>query len=604
MRVLTRSMFAAVVLGTAAVGLSAANDFTAQPASAQVVVRAVARDGQPVLDLKAGDVSVRVDGTEREVKSLELMRPPESTAAAAAPVASTPPPSPLAPPYATNAAPEAAAPGGGREVILLVDDEGIGPGREEQVRQAIAALVGGLTAADRVGLTAMKQGGVHVPPSPQHRAVLDALPRIVATGSPSETPINLACRTKVMLGTIGGLLRGAPAQRTIVLFSPGMAPISADAMRGSGRFDNNPTDTGLCQIRSNDLEELSRMAATSPAEFFVVYHSEGMANAANLSNAQAGLENVAGTTGGEMVRLTGTGEAAGTRIARASGFYYVATLEGAAGSARRVDARVNRDGVRVTARPLSVAPAAATTKGGTPRDMIRVATVFRDVAIRAAGFVSRQQGANEPKAAAQGANDLKVVVLFEPEDPAVKLTAAMVGLFDEKGTLKAQWTAQPNELARSPVVAALTAAPGRYRMRVAASDSSARGGTTDYDLTVQLPEAAPVKTSHMLLGVGQGGFAPKLAFTSADAAAIGFIEIYDVAKNAKVEATFEIVKADGEVMGSGQGTVGAGPGEDARIAYGGFGVATLEPGDYTMRATINVDGKQAGVATRTLRKLK
>jgi hypothetical protein len=94
MRVLTRSMFAAVVLGTAAVGLSAANDFTAQPASAQVVVRAVARDGQPVLDLKAGDVSVRVDGTEREVKSLELMRPPESTAAAAAPVASTPPPFP------------------------------------------------------------------------------------------------------------------------------------------------------------------------------------------------------------------------------------------------------------------------------------------------------------------------------------------------------------------------------------------------------------------------------------------------------------------------------------------------------------------------------
>ena len=126
----------------------------------------------------------------------------------------------------------------------------------------------------------------------------------------------------------------------------------------------------------------------------------------------------------------------------------------------------------------------------------------------------------------------------------------------------------------------------------------------DYDLSVELPDAAPVKTSHMLLGVGQGGFAPKLAFTSADAAAIGFIEIYNVAKDAKLEATFEIIKADGEVMGSGQGTVGAGSAEDARIAYGGFGIATLEPGDYTMRATINVDGKQAGVATRTLRKLK
>lgn len=108
----------------------------------------------------------------------------------------------------------------------------------------------------------------------------------------------------------------------------------------------------------------------------------------------------------------------------------------------------------------------------------------------------------------------------------------------------------------------------------------------------------------MLLGVGQNGFAPKLAFTSADAAAIGFIELYNVAKDAKVEVTFEIIPPGGEPMGSGQGTVAPGNAEDARIAYGGFGIATLEPGDYTMRATINVDGKKAGVAERTLRKLK
>jgi hypothetical protein len=226
--------------------------------------------------------------------------------------------------------------------------------------------------------------------------------------------------------------------------------------------------------------------------------------------------------------------------------------------------------------------------------MIRVPTVYRDVPIRAAAFVSRQQGAK----------DLKVVAIFEPEDASAKLSAAMVGLFDAKGTLKAQWTAQPAELGRSPVIAALTAAPGKYRMRVAATDASGKGGTTDYDLDVGLPDAPPVKLSHMLLGVGEGGFAPRLAFTAADAAAIGFIEIYGVSKDAQVETTFEIVKADGEVMGSGQGTVVAGPGDDARIAYGGFGLATVEPGDYTLRATIKVDGKPAGVASRTLRRLK
>jgi hypothetical protein len=589
MRVLARSALVLIAVGIAATIIVADARSQAQTGTSQVIVRAVNRDGRPVLDLKPGDVSVRVDGADREVKALELVRPAEGNAAPAAPTPTAAPASNLPPPYATNAGGDS-GPSSGREVLLLVDDEGIAPGREEPVRQAITTLVGALTPSDRVGLMAMKQGGLNVPPTTQHAAVVSALPKIIAIGSSSETANSLACRTKVMLGTLGGLLRGAQPQRTIVLFSPGMAPVSADTMRTG----SNSGDASLCQIRSNDLEELTRTAATSPAELFVVYHSDGMANSANLSNAQAGLENVTGTSGGEMLRLTGTGEIAAKRIADSAGYYYLATLEGTSNApARRVDARVSREGLRVSARPVTAAPATATGKAGTPREMIRVATVYRDVVVRAAGFVSRQPGAS----------DLKVVTLFEPDDPSVKLTAAMVGLFDEKGSLKAQWTAQPNELSRSPIVAALAAAPGKYRVRVAATDVSGKGGTTDFDLAVQLPEAPPVKISTMLLGVGQGGFAPKLAFTSSDAAAIGLIEIYNVPKDAKVETTFEILKRD-EVMGSGQGTVGAGPGEDARIAYGGFGVATLEPGDYTMRATINIDGKPAGTTTRTLRKLK
>jgi hypothetical protein len=558
---------------------------TAQEGSSQVVIRAVTGDGQPVLDLKPGDVTIRVDGREREVTSLDLVRP--SAAAAPAGAAPAPTASSLPAPYATNEAPDAGA-GGGREFLIVIDDEGIGTGRESAVRDAVTSLVQGLTPADLVGIMAMKQGGVNVAPSTQHAAVMAALPKIITTGSSSESVMDLSCRTKVMLGTLGGLLQNAPANRTIVFFSAGMASTTGDQMR---TFES---DSGVCQIRTNDLDELGKVAMGSPAQLFVVYHVEGMANPANVTNGQSGIENVAGTTAGEMVRMSGNSEAIGSRIVESAGTYYIASLAGDGGPARRVDARVNREGVRVTARPVAGAAAAANAKTGTPRDMIRTATVFRDVAIRAAGFASRQPNTKE----------LMVLALFEPEDPSVKLTAAIVGLFDEKGTLRAQWTAKPDELQRAPVAAALTVAPGKYRMRVAATDSSGKGGTTDYDLLVNLPEASPLQTSHMLLGVGQGGFAPKLAFTAADAAAIGFIELYGVSKDAKVDASFEIIKSDGEVLGTGQGTVGPGKGEDARIAYGGFGIATLEPGDYTMRATITVDGKQAGVATRTLRKLK
>ena len=557
----------------------------AQEGGSQVVVRAVTGDGQPVLDLEPGDLTIRVDGREREVTSLELVRPTAGGAPADAP--SAPAASPLPAPYATNDAPDGGA-SGGREFLIVIDDEGIGTGRESAVREAVRSLVQGLTPADRVGIMAMKQGGVNVAPSTQHSAVLDALPKIIATGSSSESVMDLSCRTKVMLGTLGGLLQNAPANRTIVFFSAGMASTTGDQMR------TFQSDSGVCQIRTNDLDELGKIAMASPAQLFVVYHVEGMANAANVANGQAGLENVAGTTAGEMVRMSGNSESIGSRIVESAGTYYIASLAGEARQARRVDARVNREGVRVTARPIAEASAKANGKPGTPREMIRTTATFRDVTIRAAGFASRQPNAQ----------DLLVLALFEPEDPSVKLTAAIVGLVDEKGTIKAQWTAKPDELQRSPVVAALTAPPGTYRMRVAATDSTGKGGTTDYDLLVDLPDAPPLETSQMLLGVGQGGFSPKLAFTSDDAAAIGFIELYGVSKNAKVEASFEIVKADGEVLGTGEGTVGAGKGEDARIAYGGFGIATLEPGDYTMRATITVDGKQAGVATRTLRKLK
>jgi hypothetical protein len=584
MRVRTRSVRVFAALGLAAIAVSTETGLQAQ---SQVVVRAVSSDGQPVLDLRPEEVTIRTDGKAREVKSLELVRP--SGEAAPAPAAGAlPAPSALPPPYATNAAGPAASKGS-RELLIAIDDEGIGSGREEPVRDAIAKLVATMSPADRVGIVTMKQGGFSLAPSRDHASVLAALPKIVTTGSARESAMDLACRTKVMLNSIAGFLGNAPPERTIVFFSSGIAPSNESVQ------NRLATESGVCLIRTADLEELGRAAAASPAELFIVYHTEGLANSANLTTGQTGLENVAGATEGEMVRMSGTSEAVVSRIGRTAGIYYLATLdEGGAATARRIDARVNRGSVRVVARPVSAAAPAAAAKGGSPRDMIRVPSVFRDVALRAAGFVSRESEAK----------DLKVVALFEPEDPASKLSAAMIGLFDQKGSLKAQWTAQPAELERSPIVGALTAAPGRYRMRVAATDVTGKGGTTDYDLDVQLAEAPPLKTSHMLLGVGQGGFSPKLAFTSADAAAIGFLEIYGVSKDAKVETTFEILKPDGEVMGSGQGTVGAGPAEDARITYGGFGIATLEPGDYTMRATINVDGKQAGVLTRTLRKLK
>jgi hypothetical protein len=596
MRNLRRPIQSLWVIGGVAISVwGSAASVAAQATGGQVVVRAVTREGQPVTDLKPGDLSLRIDGKPREIKGLELVEPkaaaaPGDASAAAAPASALPPP------YTTNTA-SAPVPKGAREILIAVDDEGIGSGREQPVRDAVKALLDKLSPGDRVGLVAMKQGGLNLPPTTSHASIVDALPRLVTTGSASESEADLACRTKVMLGSLNGFLRDAGPERSVVFVSAAMVPPAMDSVKRLSSARDVQMDNVACEIRPDDYDALGRTAASSPAQLFVVAYIEGLANAANRRAGQTGLESIAGVTGAEYIVLSGSTDVPGTRIARTAGTYYLADVDGPTAGARRVDAQVSRDGVKVVARPVTPesAPGAALVgKSVTTKDMIATAAVFRDLPLRSAGFVSRQPNSK----------DLKVMVLFEPETAGTKFTAAVVGLYSQAGKLVAQWTGRAEELGRSPVVAALTIAPGSYRMRVAAT-ADGKAGTTDTQIDVQLDDLAPLKIGDMVLGGNQGGFVPKLAFTSQDAAAVGLFEVYGVTKDTKLDVTFEIAKdATSEPLGTGPGTVANGPGEDARIVYGGFGLAPVEPGDYMLRAVVTVDGKKAGVVTKTIRKVQ
>jgi len=213
--------------------------------------------------------------------------------------------------------------------------------------------------------------------------------------------------------------------------------------------------------------------------------------------------------------------------------------------------------------------------------------------MRAAAFTSRSTG-----------DEVKVVALFEELEPGAAITAASIGLFDEKNTLKKQWTAQAADLARHPVMAALTAAPGTYRMRVAAVDASGRAGTADYELEAQVPRADPLKLSALVLGTQQQGtgFMPRLEFT-AEPIAIGLLEIYGVPSGKTVTVDLDVTTSiEGSSIATAQTTVSPGSAEDMRVAFGAFSIAGLAPGDYLMRAVVNLDGKPVGKVVRTLRK--
>lgn len=544
-------------------------------APAALEFRAMTEDGQPVLDLKPAEVSLKIDGRAREIRTLELVQARERAGGAAAPP----------PPFSTNA-----AAGGARDTLILIDEDSIAPGREQQVKTAVGQLLDGLSSGDRVAILRVRPGGLSVPLTADHAAVRTAVGSFVGQARISDTGGDMVCRTKVSLqvlqATFTSIASGAPA--TVVFFSSGLsAPEAGTARVGSG--------SALCLVNTTDFQEVGAAASAARVNFFVAQSVDGSATS-GMADMAAGLESLAGATGGTTVRLTGNTERAMSRIAREHSQYYVATFDAdpgeRSGTARRVELTVGRDRVKVSVKPTLTLAKAETAVG--PRDMLRTAKGYGDLPLRALAYALRNPSGDE----------VKIVTLFEPMDPAVPLASAMIGLFDEKGTLTRQWTAQPAELARPLVMAALTAPAGSYRLRVAATDASGRAGSTDYDLSAQLSAAPPLKLSALTLGIAQSGaFAPKLQFGAADQSAVGYLEVYAVPKGGAVTVQLELADASGKGLATAGTNIAAASAEDARIAFGGFAIGPLAPGDYVVSAIVSLDGKEVGRVRRTLRKV-
>lgn len=586
-----------------AAGAVSAQEGRSGSAGTRFIVRAVA-NGEAVTDLTAADVALRLNGKAHEISSLQLVSAADAAPAAPAPAAAAPKPSNLPPPFEsnTNAVAAPASPGG-REFLIVIDEDGIGPGKEQPVKAAIGRLMSEAGEADRFGYLSLRLGGASIPPTAARGSITDVLARLVGAASSAETSVDLTCRSKRAMDVLASTLQAAPAGRTLVVFTSGMSanPPEVQSIRsvvdGEGNISKDLPPT--CEIRSTDLERFGTTAAMSPANMYIVHYPLGLAAQQNMRVAESGIENVAGVSGAEIFRMQGGDEPSLSRIIRETSSYYIATVNGvAAGPIRRVEARVKRDGVRISAHPAGGAPGAAAASGGgkaSPRDMIRVATVYRDLPLRAATFLSKQ-----PKS-----NDVTVMVMFEPDEPDTKLTAATIMYFDEKGSGKAQWNAQSGDLQRSPVIAASAVPPGTYRVRVAATDAQGRAGTTDIDLRAQVTGAAPVQLGSLILGTDPKSW--KLQFAATDKQVIGFLPIYGVTADMNVAVTYEIRESE---TAQPMGTTGGNPlpapsgAADERLFWGGFGLEPLAPGDYLMRAVVTVNGKEVGAAARTLRKTK
>jgi VWFA-related protein len=539
--------------------------------------------GQPVRDLRAEDVTVKIDGRTRAIRALEFVAVAAAATDGGAPALTRVPPA-----YGSNLTADV-----GRSVVLIVDRDTIRPGGEVSMKAQINTFLRTLGPQDRVALLVAPYGGLKVDLTSDMSRINVALASITGQYS-SESASDASCRTGALLVALRGTmddLRGGEGPVAVVLFT-GQMSVPA----GVVSLKSQP-DIGRCAVRQEYFSLLSTAAAAARAQFFIIQPDlavdEGM---------RAGLEHLSGVTGGPLMYLGGNETSALSRVARETSGYYIARVEPepseTTGTLRGLGISVARPGTTVRHRPqLSVSRPfvrGANTIPTTPLDMMKQAQLFRDLPLRVTAYTSREPGGHR----------VRVVTMFDSPDPTAAMSSAMVGLFDGQGRLVSSTQLSGAELASSPVVSAMAVGAGTYRVRVAATEASGRSGAADFTVAAELTPAGPLKMSALVLGTERAGkFLPQLQFQD-EVSARAHVEIYGGSEGTEVGVAFEIARtANGPALVTVPGVFDATSEPDRFIITAALAIGALPPGDYVVRATVAAKGQPAGRVLSTLRKV-
>jgi hypothetical protein len=583
------------VLGTGAgvTGQQRPQDLRA-PQTASVDFMVVSKDGQPVTDMKSDELTLRVDGKVRPIRSLTFIR-------LSSPIGNNPAGTPpvVDPAFATNLATAAELP---RSIILIVDDETMPIGQEQKIRTALNNFIRDLPATDQVALVTVPHGGIKVGLTTDR----ERLRKEIAAISPISPMQDMACRTVTTLSTIESTLdmltRASTQPVTVALLSSQLAGASTAEMAprpvaGGGSLSSQ---AGGCNIKTDDFVRIGQAVAAVRAQFYVIHpdYTQGAAS--------DGIGNLQGQTNAPLFHLMTNSEPGLSRMARETSGYYVATFDTEpdelVGKPHQSSVKTTRRDVDVRDRPfLVVGRPSATANTVTPTtvttamDMVRTGKQYRDLSLRATTSSFRN---------ADGS--VNVVAVFEPTDPSVKVMTAYAALIDEDNLAKAVWQGEVDKLTSWPTTLGLTVKPGKYRFRIAAIDSNGRQGLIDDQVVAELRPAGALQISGLLLGLQPAGkpFTTRMHFTT-EPEAIAYLELYGATEGTKVAAFFEVsTTTNGAAMSTVPGSF-ASTGEDGKYAVTAkIPLASLAAGDYVVRAIVGEPGKPGARVIRTLHKAR
>ncbi len=563
--------------------------------TATVEFYALGPDDRPIRDLKASELTLRLDGRPRPITALRYVPAAEPPPADPKVPVIAPPPAP----YGTNT-----VEGLGRTFILVVDEASIKLGRERTLRAALKRLLGALSTRDRVTLVTVPHGSLQTDFTTDHDQIAGLVGQLAGRAPDVESIVTGACRTRDVLESIDGLLSSLAGGE-----GPTLVVFLTAAMYGPTRDAVGAQPPGMCEITVQHFQHVGASAAAARAHFYIVLADDQAMLTRTINpfmgegaaHPLAGLEHLAGVTGGERLGLlTSAGEAALVPIATATSAYYTASIDVTAedldGLNHNVEFRIARDGVSLRVRPKFLLPKpnanALAPPTRSPQEMIRESRAFRALPLRVAGYTS----AGPP-------GKVRIIIVAEPAEATVTLTSLAAGVFDDQGRLTGQGTAMPSELAASPVVMALEVPAGAYRLRAAAVDAAGRSGAAAMMVTAELVPAGPLKLSSLVLGLSRGGsFQPRLTFGS-EPVALGYLEIYGGTPGAAVSAVLEVAATtNGPALLTSRLALEATSDASRFTATGAVPLGSLPPGDYVVRAIVGLEGQPAGRVLATLRK--
>jgi VWFA-related protein len=549
-------------------------------------------EGAPVTDLQASDIEVRIADRTRVVRALRRVSASPAPGAEAAAAR-------IPPPYGTNDFVAV-----GRRFVLVIDQESFVAGREQLFRNAVDGLLAQFTPVDRAMVAALPFGGIITPFTSDTARIRLATGRVAGQGARGETGSDLACRTRRFLESLEGMLRTYGTQRTpqtLILFTSGLAAPRRDAPAA--------LSPGMCELVVDQFRHVATAAGTARTNVYVMQPADigigtslprattiGGRGDIGSDNPVEGIEHLAGVTGGARLPLDAAGTGSLLRIARESSAYYVAELEPARGEvfgrSRPLNVKVSRRGITVRVRPeitlTDTKPAA--TKRLTVTDILASTEAASDVPLRVGGFTLRDPDGK-----------LRVGVLIEPGDPAASLSSAGAILIDGGGRVVTHWNAR--DATERPLLGAMTAPAGEYRLRVAAIDSAGQPGVAETEIDAGLTEVGSLSLGSLLLSASRPGgvSALQLQFGSEPTARAAF-DIYGGAEGLRLSAVLEVARdLDGPAIAKLPLTLTRA--DDTRVvAMGTVPLGALPPGDYVVRGVIRLDDGTTGRVVRTLRK--